>query len=94
MSESWFWGGNHDEPHEAWDSAALYTCIPEGKKAIGDSGHIGKPEKCTVAMDEHPKWVIQMIYRIKAHQENYHCLMKDFRVLYHCFCHGKMGPNK
>lgn len=89
-----FRGGNIDDPEETWDSEALYSCIPKGKKAIGDSGYVGVPEKCTIAMEEHPKWVIQIINRAKARQENYHCLMKDFGVLYQRFRHGKSAETR
>ena len=84
-----FRGGRLDEPRESWDPQALYSYIPEGKKNIGDSGYAGTPEKCTVSMDEHPQWVLHILNRAKARQENYHSLMKDFGVLYQRFRHGK-----
>lgn len=89
-----FRGGRLDEPRESWDPAALYSRIPEGKKAIGDSGYVGTPEKCTIAMDEHSDWVKHIINRVKARQENYHKLMKDFGVLYQRFRHGKTPEDR
>lgn len=89
-----FRGGKLDEPSESWYPEALYSQLAERQKAIGDSGYVGTPEKCTVAMDEHPKWVKDIINRAKAREENYHKLMKDFGALKQRFRHGKNSTDR
>lgn len=48
-----FRGGTTKEKKENWEKNSLYFKIPEGKRAIGDSGYAGEPEKNAISLPGH-----------------------------------------
>ena len=89
-----FRGGKKDDEEGDLDTTALYHMLPEGKKAIGDSGYEGMPEKVTITRDGQSKDLKQFLGRAKNRQESLHTRLKSFNCLYHRFCHGKSTQNK
>ena len=94
-----FCGGTLDhktmkERRDNWDNASLYFRLPAGKKAIGDSGYKGIPEKVTITLDGHSKRAKDFINRAKARQESYNWRLKTYRVLRSPFRHGKTTAKK
>ena len=51
-----FRGGKKEEKMEDRDKASLYFKTPLGKKAIGDSGYEGIPEKATCTDMANQRW--------------------------------------
>lgn len=84
-------GRKNDKKH---DKTALYWKLPVGKKAIGDSGYAGMPDKVTVTKDGQSKALKQFLGRAKNRQESLHTRLKSFNVLSGCFRHGKGTESK
>lgn len=85
-----FCGGTKKQPKEEWDKVALYSMLPKGKKAIGDSVYEGIPEKVTVVRKGQSKKVKSFLNRALARQETYHRRLSAFKVLGSgCFRHNK-----
>ena len=89
-----FRGGKKDDDEGDLDTTALYHMLPKGKKAIGDSGYEGMPEKVTITRDGQSKDLKQFLGRAKNRQESLHTRLKSFNCLYHRFRHGKSTQNK
>ncbi|KAL7536423.1 hypothetical protein ACHAWF_013824 [Thalassiosira exigua] len=82
-----FRGGTKQDKEKDMD--ALYYKLPAGKKAIGDSGYDGMPEKVIVTREGHSKELKQFLGRAKNRQESLHTRLKSFRALGCRFRHGK-----
>ena len=89
-----FRGGKKDDDEGDLDTTALYHMLPKGKKAIGDSGYEGMPEKVTITRDGQSDDLKQFLGRAKNRQESLHTRLKSFNCLYHRFRHGKSTQNK
>lgn len=89
-----FRGGTKNEKKEKMDKNALYFKLPDGKKAIGDSGYEGMPEKVTVTRDGQSKELKQFLGRAKNRQESLHSRLKSFGALNDRFRHGKSTKDK
>ena len=87
-----FRGGKKNDKGK--DESALYYQLPEGKKAIGDSGYDWMPEKVTVTRDGQSRDFQKFLGRAKNRQESLHSRLKAFRVLGCRFRHGKGTKNK
>ena len=87
-----FRGGKKGE--ENLDTTALYHVLPKGKKAIGDSGYEGMPEKVTITREGQSEDLKKFLGRAKNRQESLHTRLKSFNCLYHRFRHGKSTQNK
>jgi hypothetical protein len=86
-----FRGGTAKTKKDDLDKSALYFKLPMGKKAIGDSGYEGMPEKVTVTRSGQSKELKEFLGRAKNRQESLHTKLKSYRILSHNFRHGKKG---
>lgn len=86
-----FRGGKKEVKIEDRDKSSLYFKIPLGKKAIGDSGYEGMPEKVTCTRHGQSKELKQFLGRAKNRQETLHAKLKSYRILGTTFRHGKKG---
>ena len=87
-----FRGGTIDTPKEQWDRDSLYFQMEkfgDGKKAIGDSGYNGEPEKVLTAQHGQSKDMADFIKRVKQREETLHTRLKSFNILGNRFRHGK-----
>ena len=66
----------------------LMAKIPNGKRAIGDSGYKGEPTKVSITREDDEPEVKKFKGRIKSRQENFNGRLKNFRVLVLPFRHG------
>lgn len=80
-----FRGGKNGEVK---DPNALQSKIPDGKRAVGDSGYRGEPTKISVTREEDSKAVKQFKARVKSRHETFNKRIKDFRILSMPFHHG------
>ena len=87
-----FRGGKKGD--QSLDTTALYHLLPDGKKAIGDSGYEGMSEKVTITRPGHSREMKQFLGRAKSRQESLHSKLKFFNCLYHRFRHGKNTKDK
>ena len=62
--------------------------IPHGKRAIGDSGYKGEPNKISVTRDTDDDELRRFKGRVKSRQENFDARLKNFRILSIPFRHG------
>lgn len=72
---------------EPWDPNALFFQIPEGKKAVADSGLKGEPSKVTVTRELDSPAVVKFKGRAKSRQETFHSRLKCFKILSTAFRH-------
>ena len=79
---------------EAFDKIVLYHLFSVGKKAIGDSGYEGMPQKVTITRGKHSPEMKKFLARAKSRQESLHSKLKFFNCLYHKFRHGKNTKEK
>lgn len=66
----------------------LKALIPDGKRAIGDSGYRGEPSKVAVTRDGDSGEVKGFKARVKSRHETFNSRIKSFNVLDHAFRHG------
>lgn len=62
--------------------------IPDGKRAIGDSGYRGEPTKVAVTRDADSDEVKKFKARAKARHETFNARIKNFKILDSAFRHG------
>lgn len=79
-----FRGGKKGEPK---DADALIHKIPVGKKAIGDSGYKGEPDKIAVSREGDTVEVKKFKARMKARHETFNGRLKSFGILDQPFRH-------
>ena len=84
-----FRGGTKKEKTETWEQNSLYFKIPAGKKAIGDSGYAGEPEKIAISLPGHSVATKKFFARIKSRHETVNSRFKFFNILDHRFRHGR-----
>jgi hypothetical protein len=80
-----FRGGKVGE--QPWDPAALINLIPEGKRAIADSGLKGEPGKISVTREGDSAEVRNFKARAKSRQETFHTRLKAYKILSGKFRH-------
>jgi hypothetical protein len=66
----------------------LMSKIPPGKKAIGDSGYKGEPDKVSVHNTLDSQEVTRFKNRVRARHENFNGRIKSFHILDTRFRHG------
>jgi hypothetical protein len=67
----------------------LKSMIPDGKRAVGDSGYRGEPAKIAVTRDGDSGEVkASFKARIKSRHETFNGRIKSFKILDHAFRHG------
>ena len=76
-----FRGGTKEQPKDNWDQNAMYFKLPPGKKAVGDSGYTGEPEKVVPSRAQHSSQLRKFLGRAKNRQETFHGRLKSFNVL-------------
>lgn len=59
----------------------LMAMMPEGKRAIGDSGYRGEPDKVSITHDDDDGEVKKFKARAKSRQETFNGRINNFRVL-------------
>ena len=75
-----FPAGHNDK--KIFKEKGLYDKIPEGKKALGDDGYVGYPDKCsTKNKDFDSKPVKEFKRRVAARQETFNSRLKHFEIL-------------
>ena len=89
-----FRGGTKEQGKKNWDQNSLYFKLPPGKKAVGDSGYGGEPEKITITKDQHSLGLKKFLGRAKNRQESFFLRIKAFNVLGHRFRHGNSTKSK
>ena len=62
--------------------------IPEGKRAIGDSGYKGEPSKISTTRPGDSREVKKFKARVKSRHETFNARLKSFNVLNSPFRHG------
>ena len=73
---------------DKWDKTALYSLMPSGTKAIGDSIFEGIPEKVTCVRDGQSELVKEFLNRALARGENYHQRLWVYSILQQPFRHN------
>jgi hypothetical protein len=66
----------------------LIDKIAEGKRAVGDSGYQGEPNKITITREGHSKELKKYLGRVKSRHETFNSRIKSFKVLDTAFRHG------
>jgi hypothetical protein len=61
--------------------SGLMSHIPEGKRAIADSGYKGEPTRVTTHRENHSKEMRKFINRVRARHENFNARIKSFKIL-------------
>ena len=91
-----FRGGNADQDKKDWDQDSLYFRMNEwpGKKAVGDSGFAGEPDKVVTTKTHHSKGFKEFLARVKNRQESLHIRLQAFNILENRFRHGKSTEDK
>eukprot|EP00980_Cylindrotheca_fusiformis_P009533 scaffold2088_cov119-Cylindrotheca_fusiformis.AAC.2 len=79
-----FRGGKKGQPQ---DPEALQFKIPDGKRAIGDSGYRGEPAKISITRKDDSAQVKKFKGRVKARHETFNSRLKQFGVLKGKFRH-------
>lgn len=74
---------NEDDPENG-----LMSKIPDGKRAIGDSGYKGEPAKITITKAGDSREVKRFKGRVKSRHETFNARLKCFSVLAIPFRHG------
>jgi DDE superfamily endonuclease len=72
-----------DAPNEG-----LKAHIPDGKRAIGDSGYRGEPTKVSITREDDSGEVKKFKARAKSRHETFNGRLKSFNVLATAFRHG------
>jgi hypothetical protein len=67
---------------------SLKSMIPDGKRAIGDSGYRGEPSKIALTRDGDSAAVKKFKARVKARHESFNSRLKSFNILDDAFRHG------
>ena len=67
---------------------SLKAKIPEGKRAIGDSGYQGEPTKLSVTRTGDSREVKKFKSRVKSRHETFNARLKAFSILNQAFRHG------
>jgi hypothetical protein len=68
--------------------SGLVDAIPDGKRAIADSGYIGEPNKFATRNSEDPEGVRKLKYRALARHETFNQRIKRFACLSQMFRHN------
>jgi DDE superfamily endonuclease len=68
--------------------ASLKSKIPDGKRAIGDSGYKGEPSKIAITHQGDSAAVKCFKARVKSRHETFNARLKSFNVLDTAFRHG------
>jgi DDE superfamily endonuclease len=66
----------------------LKAKIPDGKRAVGDSGYRGEPSKIAITREGDSKAVKHFKARVKSRHETFNARLKSFNVLATAFRHG------
>jgi hypothetical protein len=66
----------------------LKAKIPDGKRAIGDSGYKGEPDKVSITREGHSDYVRKYFGRVKSRHETFNSRIKGFNILDTAFRHG------
>lgn len=66
----------------------LKAKIPDGKRAIGDSGYKGEPNKVSITRENHSDDVKEYFGRVKSRHETFNARLKGFKALDTAFRHG------
>jgi hypothetical protein len=66
----------------------LKAKIPDGKRAIGDSGYKGEPDKVAITWEGHSNKVKKYFGRVKSRHKTFNSCLKGFKVLDTVFQHG------
>ncbi len=74
-----FRGGWEGDKENKLGKTSLYFKLPEGTKAIADSGYKGISEKVTVTRHGQTKELKQFLGQAKNRQESLHSMLKSFR---------------
>lgn len=88
-----FRGGKKNDKKN-WKKDSLYFKLPDGVKAVGDSGYAGQPDKVVVTTEAHAAATKQLFARMKSMQETCFKRMKHFNVLSTTFRHGAGTSDK
>jgi hypothetical protein len=78
--------------NEAKDETALFFQIPDGKRAVGDSGYRGEPGKVSVTRNGDSGEVKNFKGRVKSRHETFNGRLKAFKILSTRFRH-RLGPD-
>jgi DDE superfamily endonuclease len=70
------------------DTPGLIDQIPNGKRAIGDSGYRGEPSKVAITRDGDSAEVKKYKARVKSRHETFNARLKGFGVLDQAFRHS------
>ena len=92
-----FRGGTSEQDKSEWKQDSLYFRMEElgqGKKAVGDSGFAGEPEKVITTKSHHSKQLKEFLARMKNRQESLHIRLRAFNILENRFRHGKGTEDK
>ena len=68
--------------------SGLLDVIPAGKRAIGDNGYVGEPDKFATRNSEDPEGVRKLKYRALARPETFNQRIKRFSCLSQRFRHN------
>jgi hypothetical protein len=68
--------------------SGLKAMIPDGKRAIGDSGYKGEPAKVAITRSGDSREVKKFKGRVKSRHETFNARLKSFTVLDVAFRHG------
>ena len=82
-----FRGRKEKDKVETADPKALIHKIPEGKRAVADSGMKGEPKKITTSRSGHAPETKKFLARAKSRQETLFARFKNFHVLKYRFRH-------
>jgi hypothetical protein len=66
----------------------LKAKIPDGKRAIGDSGYKGEPDKVSITREGQSERVKTYFGRVKSRHETFNSRLKGFKILDTAFRHG------
>ncbi len=82
-----FRGRKAKDKKESANPNALIFKIPDGKRAVADSGMRGEPTKITTTRTGHAPETKAFLARAKSRQETLFARFKNFHVLKHRFRH-------
>jgi hypothetical protein len=66
----------------------LKAKIPDGKRAIGDSGYKGEPDKVSITREGHSDGIRKYFGQVKSRHKTFNSCLKRFKVLDTAFRHG------
>ena len=92
-----FRGGKSEQDKSEWRKDSLYFRMEElgqDKKAVGDSGFTGEPDKVITTKSHHSRALKEFLARVKNRQESLHVRLRAFNILENRFRHGKGTDDK